>query len=83
MRAALPDYVVIDDLDAIPRRLRGLDPRNPVNRVPRGVQIELPHPVRAIGPYGYGERGDVHRTHTEALVANLAAFAGDLADGLT
>jgi phage replication-related protein YjqB (UPF0714/DUF867 family) len=79
LRAALPDYVVIDDLDAIPRRLRGLDPRNPVNRVPRGVQVELPHPVRAIGPYGYGDRGDVHRAHTEALVASLAAFAGDLA----
>ena len=78
LREALPDYVVIDDLDAIPRRLRGLDPRNPVNRVRRGVQIELPHPVRAIGPYGHGERGAVHRAHTEALVSNLAAFADEL-----
>jgi phage replication-related protein YjqB (UPF0714/DUF867 family) len=78
LRTDLPDYLVIDDLDGIPRRLRGLDPRNPVNRVRRGVQIELPHPVRAIGPYGYGERGDVHRTHTEALVASLATFAGSL-----
>jgi phage replication-related protein YjqB (UPF0714/DUF867 family) len=78
LRVALPDYSVIDDLDVIPRHLRGLDPRNPVNRAPRGVQIELPHPVRAIGPYGHGERGAVHRAHTEALVANLAAFAGEL-----
>jgi phage replication-related protein YjqB (UPF0714/DUF867 family) len=78
LRAALPDYVVIDDLAGIPRRLRGLDPRNPVNRAARGVQVELPHPVRAIGPYGYGDRGDVHRTHNEALVATLADFARDL-----
>jgi phage replication-related protein YjqB (UPF0714/DUF867 family) len=55
--------------------LRGVDPRNPVNRTARGVQVELPHPVRAIGPYGYGTRGELHRAHTEALVATLAAFA--------
>ncbi len=79
LRVALPDYVVIDDLDGIPRRLRGLDPRNPVNRAPRGVQLELPHPVRAIGPYGHGARGELHRTHTGALVAALADFAGHLA----
>src|SRR5207237_1232471 len=48
LRAALPEYRVIDELDAIPRRLRGIDPRNPVNRAERGVQVELPHPVRAI-----------------------------------
>ncbi len=80
LRAALPEYRVVDDLDRIPRRLRGLDPRNPVNRASRGgVQIELPHPVRAIGPYGYGERGEIHRRHTEALVAALAAFAVEVA----
>lgn len=79
LRDALPEYIVIDDLDVIPRRLRGLDPRNPVNRTTRGVQVELPHPVRAIGPYGYGARGERHRTHTEALVATLADFADDLA----
>jgi phage replication-related protein YjqB (UPF0714/DUF867 family) len=78
LRVALPDYVVIDELGHIPRRLRGLDPRNPVNRAARGVQVELPHPVRAIGPYGRGERGDLHRAHTEALVAALADFAADL-----
>ena len=78
LRVALPDYAVIDDLGSIPRRLRGLDPRNPVNRAARGVQVELPHPVRAIGPYGYGDRGEVHRAHTEALVATLAGFARDL-----
>jgi phage replication-related protein YjqB (UPF0714/DUF867 family) len=78
LRVALPEYRVIDELDAIPRRLRGIDPRNPVNRAPRGVQVELPHPVRAIGPYGFGERGARHRAHAEALVGALAAFAEDV-----
>jgi phage replication-related protein YjqB (UPF0714/DUF867 family) len=75
LRAALPEYQVVDDLAAIPRRLRGVDPRNPVNRAARGVQVELPHPVRAIGPYGRGEWGERHRAHTDALVATLADFA--------
>jgi phage replication-related protein YjqB (UPF0714/DUF867 family) len=78
LRAALPDYRVVDDLDEIPRRLRGVDPRNPVNCAQRGVQVELPHPVRAIGPYGRGEAGARHRAHTEALVEALAAFATDV-----
>jgi phage replication-related protein YjqB (UPF0714/DUF867 family) len=86
LRAALPDYRIVDDLASIPRRLRGLDPRNPVNQGRRlgaeaggvragGVQVELPHPVRALGPYGYGADGELHRAHTEALVGALAAFA--------
>jgi phage replication-related protein YjqB (UPF0714/DUF867 family) len=76
LRAALPDYRIVDDLGSIPRRLRGLDPRNPVNRASGGgVQIELPHPVRALGPYGRGPDGELHRVHTEALVAALADFA--------
>jgi len=78
LRVALPEYRVVDDLDAIPRSLRGIDPRNPVNRAARGVQVELPHPVRAIGPYGRGERGERHRAHAEALVDALAAFAEHL-----
>jgi phage replication-related protein YjqB (UPF0714/DUF867 family) len=78
LRAALPDYRVVDELSLIPRRLRGVDPRNPVNRAPRGVQVELPHPVRAIGPYGWGEQGDRHRAHAEALIDTLATFAEDV-----
>ena len=42
-----------------------------------GVQLELPHPVRAIGPYSYGSQGDVHRAPHRALVDALAAFAHD------
>jgi phage replication-related protein YjqB (UPF0714/DUF867 family) len=79
LRDALPEYPVVDDLGAIPKRLRGVDPRNPVNRAARGVQVELPHPVRAVGPYGRGEAGERHRAHTEALVETLAAFARELA----
>ena len=75
LRAALPEYVVVDDLDDIPRRLRGVDPRNPVNCAARGVQVELPHPVRAVGPYGMGEAGTRYRGHTDALVGALVAFA--------
>ena len=81
LRAALPDYRVVDDLDAIPRRLRGVDPRNPVNCTARGVQVELPHPVRAIGPYGWGAVGERHRGHTDALVDALAEFARSVESG--
>ncbi|MCU4185312.1 poly-gamma-glutamate hydrolase family protein [Acidiferrimicrobium sp. IK] len=47
IRAALPDALVVDDLTAIPSRLRGLHPDNPVNRVAGGgVQVELPVGLR-------------------------------------
>jgi phage replication-related protein YjqB (UPF0714/DUF867 family) len=84
LRAALPDYYrIVDDLAQIPRQLRGLDPRNPVNRAPGGgVQVELPHPVRAVGPYGAGPHAGVYQAHTAALVAALAAFAAGLAAAL-
>jgi phage replication-related protein YjqB (UPF0714/DUF867 family) len=50
LKQVLPGYRWIADLDAMPRHLRGLDPRNPVNRVPRrGVQLELPPRVRRPG----------------------------------
>jgi phage replication-related protein YjqB (UPF0714/DUF867 family) len=65
-------FHIEDDLDAIPRELRGLHPRNPVN-VARGggVQLELPPRVR---------RGTGVPTHDpayeEAVVAALAGVAG-------
>ncbi len=48
LRDGLPEpYRVVDDLEAMPRELRGQHPRNPVNRPPaRGVQLELPPSVR-------------------------------------
>lgn len=63
LRASLPGYEVVDELDAIPVGLRGLHPQNPVN-VPRGggVQLELPPRLRVPRP-------------TEALVAALVTTA--------
>ena len=48
LRAGLGDgFTIQDDLEAIPRELRGVNPRNPVNLVPgTGVQLELPPRVR-------------------------------------
>ena len=48
LRAALPSaYGVVDDLDEIPRGLRGLHEANPVNLPPNaGVQLELPPTIR-------------------------------------
>lgn len=41
------EFTVVDELAAIPERLRGLHPRNPVNLPPgQGVQLELPPRVR-------------------------------------
>lgn len=71
LRAALGPhgYDVIDDLEAIPPRLRGVHPDNPVN-LPRGggVQLELPPRVRGTSPLSRPE-------YTEALIAGLAAAA--------
>jgi phage replication-related protein YjqB (UPF0714/DUF867 family) len=40
-------FTIQDDLEVIPRELRGVNPRNPVNLVPgTGVQLELPPRVR-------------------------------------
>ena len=76
LRAVLPDYEIVDDIDAIPARLRGLDPRNPVNRAPGGgVQIELPPRARGIGPFWSDFDGTGFTPHTEALIDALAEFA--------
>lgn len=76
LRPVLPDYDVVDDVDAIPPGLRGLHPQNPVNLVRGGgVQLELPHQVRAIGWYGFGYASQVYRSHAASLVDGLARFA--------
>ena len=36
IRQVLPDYTVLDELEDIPRELRGLHPDNPVNLAPGG-----------------------------------------------
>jgi phage replication-related protein YjqB (UPF0714/DUF867 family) len=48
----LPDYTLAVELDDIPKELRGLHPRNPVNLpVHGGVQLELPPRVRGRTPH--------------------------------
>ncbi|MEJ7585444.1 MAG: poly-gamma-glutamate hydrolase family protein [Acidimicrobiales bacterium] len=79
LRAALPGYEIIDELDAIPAALRGVHPANPVN-LPRGggVQLELPPRVRGIGPFWddhpYRRTGQLC-PDTEALIRALTAAA--------
>jgi len=79
MRQALPEYTVIDDIDEIPRELRGLHPDNPVNRAAGGgIQLELPPRVRGLGPYWDDpeRRGDGPRApHAQALIDALAKGA--------
>lgn len=62
-------YDIVDDIDAIPSRLRGVHRDNPVN-LPRGggVQLELPPRVRGTSPLSKPE-------YTEALIAGLTAAA--------
>ena len=66
---AVHDHVVIDDIDEIPARLRGVHRDNPVN-LPRGggVQLELPPRVRGTSPYSKPE-------YTTALIDGLATAA--------
>ena len=51
LRRWVPAFSAIDNLNAIPVELRGLNPANPVNR-PRlgGVQLELPPRARGASP---------------------------------
>ena len=76
LRAHLPAYDVITDLDAIPKQLRGLHDLNPVN-VPtqRGVQIELPPRVRGSSPLWWDWEGPALTPHTESLIVGLVRAA--------
>lgn len=76
LRTHLPAYRIIDDLDHIPRNLRGLHQDNPVNVVEnRGVQLELPPRVRGSSPLWWDWEGPDHTPHTRALIDALAATA--------
>jgi phage replication-related protein YjqB (UPF0714/DUF867 family) len=75
LRTALPAYEILDDLDAIPKELRGIHERNPVNLPPQqGVQIELPPRVRGSSPIWW-DWDDGLTPHTEALIAGLTTAA--------
>jgi len=76
LRERLPAYEIATDLERIPRELRGLHERNPVN-LPRqqGVQIELPPRVRGTTPLFWDWEGPGLAPHPEALVRGLAEAA--------
>lgn len=73
LRTALPVYTVLDDIDQIPRELRGLHQDNPVN-VPThaGVQLELPPRVRGTTPLFWDWEGPEPSPHTQRLIRALA-----------
>lgn len=72
----LSGYRVITDLDDIPPELRGLHPRNPVNRMRGGgTQLELSARVRGISPRSPLPGDDGLSSVTSALVQGLAKAA--------
>ncbi len=79
LRERLPAYDVLDDLAAIPKELRGIHARNPVNLpTGAGVQIELPPRVRGSSPMWWDWEGDL-TPHTEALIEGLSDAARSFA----
>ncbi|HMC52818.1 MAG TPA: poly-gamma-glutamate hydrolase family protein [Acidimicrobiales bacterium] len=73
---ALPGYRLVTELAEIPGRLRGVDPRNPVNRARLGgVQLELPPRVRGLGPLWAHWEGPGLAPPTAALVEALGQAA--------
>lgn len=72
----LAGYQLITDLDEIPPELRGLHPRNPVNRVRAGgTQLELSARVRGISPRSPLPGDDGLSSVTSALIQGLADAA--------
>ncbi|MEI8238142.1 MAG: poly-gamma-glutamate hydrolase family protein [Actinomycetota bacterium] len=76
LRTALPEYTVETTLHEMPRELRGMHHRNPVN-LPRGqgVQIELPPRVRGRSPIWNDWPAGELTPHTSALIDGLAEAA--------
>lgn len=80
VRAELPAYRTIDEIEEIPRALRGLHPDNPCN-LPScgGVQLELPPRVRGLSPLALhwpsSDGGSKRFPHVNHLVDALAKAA--------
>jgi phage replication-related protein YjqB (UPF0714/DUF867 family) len=73
LRATLPAYDIVTDIEAIPAQLRGLHRDNPVNLATNGgVQIELPPRVRGSSPMWWDWEGPGLTPHTESLIEGLA-----------
>jgi phage replication-related protein YjqB (UPF0714/DUF867 family) len=89
LRRGLPSrYRVLDDLEAIPRELRGQHPRNPVNLPSeQGVQLELPPSLRwNWREWGWSDHEGVSRTPSvqrliEALSEAIASWPSRLSAG--
>ena len=81
LRATLPEeYRVVDDVEAMPRSLRGLHPDNPVNRVDGGgVQVELPPSIRWNRDHrDWSDRDGTPRAeHLDLLIDGLVAALED------
>lgn len=88
LRDALPYYDSIDDIDRIPRSLRGLHPDNPCNLTSAGgMQLELPPRVRGLTPlvdhWPAQARHDQRFPHVARLIDGLATAAATWSNGLT
>ena len=76
LRHHLPAYDIIDDIDLIPKDLRGLHQVNPVNVPPHaGVQLELPPRVRGASPMFWDWEGPEPAPHTQRLIEALVECA--------
>ncbi|MBI4934778.1 MAG: poly-gamma-glutamate hydrolase family protein [Actinobacteria bacterium] len=76
LRPVLPQYTVETTLRHMPRELRGLHEKNPVNLPPlQGVQIELPPRIRGKSPIWKDWQGGDMVPHMRALIDGLAAAA--------
>lgn len=76
LRAGMPGYSVIDELEDVPRELRGVHRSNPVNRCAGGgVQLELPPRVRSRVPMWADLPDGAPIPHGEDLIAALSEAA--------
>ena len=75
LKMALPDYSFENDLEQIPKELRGLHPKNPVN-IPAltGVQVELRATLRwNREEWGWSDNGGIGRAkHVDDIIVALS-----------
>ena len=75
LKMALPDYSFENDLEQIPKEIRGLHPKNPVN-IPAltGVQVELPPTLRwNREEWGWSDNGGIGRAkHVDDIIVALS-----------
>ena len=75
LRVALPDYSFETRLEEIPKELRGLHSKNPVNVPPlAGVQLELPPTLRwNREEWGWSDNGGIGRAkQVNTLISSLS-----------